>query len=125
MAIQEHKAILALGAASVFILGVVVGGLATRLFFFPASPPADLPVPVLLEETHRLLDQGRLTEAEKSYQSVLSRGPGNPEAITHIGNIAFQRGDVERDCRIGLATSFIPAVALLGHSGDRQNIKSV
>ena len=44
----------------------------------------------------RRLDKGELAEAEKGYQAILARDPGNPEALTHIGNIAFQRGDVEK-----------------------------
>ena len=95
MAIQERKGLWALGAAVLFVLGVVFGGLLVSKFFSPASPPADLPLPLLLEESHRLLERGRLGEAEKNYQTVLTRDPGNPEALTHLGNIAFGRGDVD------------------------------
>ena len=68
-------------------------------FFSPASPPPDIPIPQLLSETHLLLEKGQFAEAEKSYRAVLSRDPGNPEAITHLGNIASQRGDVETALR--------------------------
>jgi tetratricopeptide (TPR) repeat protein len=50
----------------------------------------------LLKEAHRLLDQGRFPDAERAYQKILARDIGNPEALTHLGNIAFQRGDVDR-----------------------------
>lgn len=77
-----------------FLAGIVVGGLLTLKFLSPAST-STLPLPALLEEAHRLLDKGQLAEAEKRYQAVLTRDPGNPEALTHLGNIAFGRGDVD------------------------------
>ncbi|MBI2087193.1 MAG: tetratricopeptide repeat protein [Deltaproteobacteria bacterium] len=79
-----------------FVLGMGAGGLLTAIFYLPAPQPSPPAPSVSLEEAHRLLDKGQLPEAEKSYQSFLTRDPGNPEAITHIGNIAFQRGDVEK-----------------------------
>lgn len=76
-----------------FVLGMGAGGILTALFYLPAPQPAPA---ASLEEAHRLLDNGQLAEAEKSYQAILGRDPGNPEALTHIGNIAFRRGDVDR-----------------------------
>jgi tetratricopeptide (TPR) repeat protein len=99
LAIKGRKVFWALGAAALFLVGGVFGGLAVYQFFSPASPPADLPIPQLLAETHLLLDKGQLAEAEKNYRAVLSRDPANPEAITHLGNIAAQRGDVEAALR--------------------------
>jgi tetratricopeptide (TPR) repeat protein len=77
----------------------VFGGLLVNQFFTPASPPADIPIPQLLAETHLLLDKQQFTEAERNYRAVLDRDPGNPEAITHLGNIAAQRGDIEQALR--------------------------
>ena len=96
---QYSKKILASGAVGFFLSGLVAGGLLTRAFFFPAPPPTPLSVPAQLEEAHRLLDKGLLTDAEKSYLAVLGRDPVNPEALTHLGNVAFQQGDVERALR--------------------------
>src|SRR3990170_2224529 len=83
-------------SAGFFILGVLVGGFVALRLFSPASPFPTLPLSALLEEAHRLLDKGQLAEAEKNYQAILARDPGNPEAITHIGNIAFQRGEIDK-----------------------------
>lgn len=54
---------------------------------------------MLLEETHLLLDQGQLVQAEKQYRSILDRDPDNPEALTHIGNIAARQGDIDQALR--------------------------
>jgi len=89
LTIQERKALLVRGAAALLIVGGVFGGLLVSKFFSSASPPADLPIPQLLADTHLLLDKGQLAEAEKNYRAVLGRDPGNPEAITHLGNIAL------------------------------------
>lgn len=86
-------------AVGFFFTGLVVGSLATRAFFLPASPPALLPLPAQLEEAHRLLDKGLLADAEKNYLAILGRDPVNPEALTHLGNVAFQQGDTERALR--------------------------
>jgi tetratricopeptide (TPR) repeat protein len=77
-----------------FLAGIVVGGLLTLKFLSPAST-STLPLPALLEEAHRFLDKGQLAEAEKRYQGVLVRDPGNPEALTHLGNVLLARGDVD------------------------------
>lgn len=58
LAIQGRKALWALGAAALFIVAGVSGGLLVSEFFSPASPPADLPIPQLLAETHLLLERG-------------------------------------------------------------------
>jgi len=96
---QYSKKTLAAGAVGFFLSGLVAGGLLTRAFFFPASPPAPLSVPAQLEEAHRLLDKGLLADAEKSYLAILGRDPVNPEALSHLGNVAFQQGDMERALR--------------------------
>jgi len=95
LAIRERKGLWALGAAFLFILGVVFGAILVNKFFSPASPPAGLPVSQLLAETHLLLDKDQLAAAERNYRLVLDKDPGNPEAITHLGNIASRRGDLE------------------------------
>lgn len=91
-----QKKALVIWAGSSFLLGMVVGGFLTSVFFFRASPPLPLAISAQLEEAHRLLDKGLDAEAEKSYQGVLSRDPGNPETLTHLGNIAFHWRDVEK-----------------------------
>jgi tetratricopeptide (TPR) repeat protein len=92
----------ALWSIGLFILGMGAGGLLTVIFYTvnpPAPQPSGFKPAASLEEAHRLLDKGLYAEAEKSYQSILVRDPGNPEAITHLGNIAFQRGDVDKALR--------------------------
>lgn len=79
---------------ALFILGAGVGALMLNRWFSPAAPPADTSVPSLLAEAHRLLDKSDLLEAEKKYLSILKQDPANPEAVTHLGNIASRRGDL-------------------------------
>ena len=78
---------------------MIVGGLITHTFLTPSASPPLVPVPGLLEEAHRLLDKGQDAEAEKRYTAVLARDPGNPEALTHLGNIAFRQADIDRALR--------------------------
>ncbi len=94
MAIREHKGLLVLGGSVLFIVGLGFGGLLVSKFFSPFTPPTNLSVSELLAESHTLLDKGRLAEAEKSYLSILKKDPANPEAVTHLGNIASARGDL-------------------------------
>ena len=96
---RYSKKALVFTAVGFFLGGLVVGSLLTRTFFLPMSPPALLPLSAQLEEAHRLLDKGRIADAEKSYQAILGRDPGNPEALTHLGNVAFQQEDLERALR--------------------------
>lgn len=96
---RYSKKTLAAGAVGIFFSGLIVGGLLTRALFFPAPPLAPLSVPAQLEEAHRLLDKGLLADAEKSYLAILGRDPVNPEALSHLGNVAFQQGDMERTLR--------------------------
>jgi cytochrome c-type biogenesis protein CcmH/NrfG len=65
----------------------------------PASPPTFVDIPAQLKEAHTLLDKNLLADAEKAYLAVVARDPGNPEALSHLGNVAFQQGDVERALR--------------------------
>ncbi len=82
-----------------FLAGMAAGTLLTLRFFSPASSPAPLSVPSLLQDAHSFLDKGQDGEAEKGYLSVLARDPGNPEALTHLGNVAFRRGEADRALR--------------------------
>ena len=91
MAIRERKGLWALGAALLFILGAGAGVLLVKKFYAPSPLLPNLPISQLLAETHLLLDKGQFDEAERNYRAVLDREPGNPEAITHLGNIAAQR----------------------------------
>lgn len=91
---RGEKRRLLLWSAGSFLSGLVAGGFIATKLFSPSLPPATLPLSVLLAEAHRFLDQGKTAEAERAYQSILARDPGYPEALTHLGNIAFQRGDV-------------------------------
>ncbi len=99
MAAQQRKALLFVGAVVLLIAGGVFGALLVKQFFTPASPPPDLPIAQLLAETHLLLDKGQLEEAERNYRAVLDKDPGNPEAITHLGNVAAQQGDLDTALR--------------------------
>lgn len=94
MASRERVWIAGLGGAALLILGAIVGGLLSNPIFAPASSPSATPIPQLLAEAHQLLDKGDWVEAEKNYLSILKKDPANPEAITHIGNIASARGDM-------------------------------
>jgi tetratricopeptide (TPR) repeat protein len=94
----SHKTFV-LSAILFFLGGLVVGGLLTRAFFSPPSPPALLDIPAQLKEAHVFLDKNLLADAERSYLDVLKRDPGNPEALSHLGNVAFQQGDIERALR--------------------------
>jgi cytochrome c-type biogenesis protein CcmH/NrfG len=94
LATGARKWVVALAGAVLFIVGAGVGALLLNQWFSPAAPPADTPVPQLLAEAHRLLDGSDLVEAEKKYISILKQDPANPEAITHLGNIASRRGDL-------------------------------
>jgi cytochrome c-type biogenesis protein CcmH/NrfG len=86
-------------AVGFFVGGLLIGGLLTRAFLSPASPPALLDISAQLKEAHVLLDKNLLADAEKAYLAVVARDPGNPEALSHLGNVAFQQGDVERALR--------------------------
>ena len=82
-----------------FFGGLIVGALLTRAFWSPASPPPLLDISAQLKEAHVLLDKNLLADAERMYLDVLKRDPGNPEALSHLGNVAFQQGDIERALR--------------------------
>ena len=115
MAFQEHKALLILGAALLFILGTGSGILLVRKSNPAPTSLPDLPISQLLADTHQLLDKGQLVEAERNYRFILERDPGNPEAITHLGNVVSQRGDLETALRyydeaLGRDPSYIHAL---------------
>lgn len=99
MAPQYSSKALVFTAVGSLVAGAVVGGLLTRAVFFPASSPVNLDISVQLREAHALLDKNLLADAERSYLAILGRDPGNPEALSHLGNVAFQQGDVERALR--------------------------
>jgi tetratricopeptide (TPR) repeat protein len=99
VAIQGHRGLLALGAALVFLLGAGFGILLVKKVYPPAPSLPDLPIAQLLADTHLLLDKGQLVDAERNYRLILDRDPGNPEAITHLGNILSQRGDLDTALR--------------------------
>jgi len=65
LTIQERKALLALRAAALLIVGGVLGGLLVSKFFSPASALPYLPIPQLLAETHRYLREFRLVDTEE------------------------------------------------------------
>ena len=93
------KKALLLSAGGFFLCGLLAGSLLTRALLSPASAPAFVDIPTQLKEAHVLLDKNLLADAEKSYQAVLNRDPGNPESLSHLGNVAFQQGDIERALR--------------------------
>lgn len=88
-----------LGAVLLFILGAGAGVLLVKQFNSPPASLPDLPISQLLADSHVLLDKGQLADAERNYRLILERDPGNPEAITHLGNIASQRGDLDTALR--------------------------
>jgi cytochrome c-type biogenesis protein CcmH/NrfG len=96
---QYSKKTLVFSAVGFFVGGLLVGGLLTRAFLSAASPQALLDISAQLKEAHALLDKNVLADAERSYLAVLGRDPGNPEALSHLGNVAFQQGDIERALR--------------------------
>ena len=99
MAPQYSKKTLVFSAVGSLMIGLVVGGLLTRAFFLPASPPVVLDISAQLTEAHALLDKNLLADAERSYRAILGTDPGNTEAVSHLGNVAFQQGDIERAVR--------------------------
>jgi cytochrome c-type biogenesis protein CcmH/NrfG len=99
VAIREHERLLAPGAALLFIQGGGSVVLLVKIFYPPASSLLDLPRSQLLADSHPPVDKGRLVDAARNYRLILEKHPGNAEAITHLGNIALQRGDVETALR--------------------------
>jgi len=96
---QYSNKALVFTAVGSLVAGLVIGGLFTRAFFLPASPAVILDISAQLKEAHALLDKNLLADAEKSYLAILGRDPGNPEALSHLGNVAFQQGDIARALR--------------------------
>jgi cytochrome c-type biogenesis protein CcmH/NrfG len=96
---QYSKKALVFSAVGSLVVGLVVGGLLTRAFFLPASPSVALDISAQLKEAHALLDKNLLADAERSYRAILGTDPGNTEAVSHLGNVAFQQGDIERAVR--------------------------
>jgi len=96
---QYSKKALMISAVGSLVIGLVFGALLTRAFFLPASPPVVLDISAQLKEAHALLDKNLLADAEKSYRAILGTDPGNTEAVSHLGNVAFQQGDIERAVR--------------------------
>ena len=96
---QYSKKTLMLTAVASLLAGLVIGGLFTRAVFSPAAAPEIIDISAQLKEAHALLDKNNLAEAEKLYLAILGRDPANPEALSHLGNVAFQQGDVGRALR--------------------------
>ena len=90
---------LVFSAVGSLVIGLVFGGLLTRALFLPASPPVVLDISAQLKDAHALLDKNLLADAERSYRAILGTDPGNTEAVSHLGNVAFQQGDIERAVR--------------------------
>jgi len=114
-------------AGGSLVAGLLSGGLLTCAFFFPASPPALHDISAHLKDAHALLDKNLLADAERSFLAILGADPGNPEALSHLGNVAFQQGDIERSLRVyDMALQQDPAYAhapwdkgiALGAKGD-------
>ena len=60
-----------------------------------------------LTEARELLRQGRIPEAERAYQRILERSPGEPEALCIVGLSALRAGQAAR------ATALLGAAARL------------
>jgi cytochrome c-type biogenesis protein CcmH/NrfG len=96
---RYSRKVLVLSVAVSLVAGLVIGVLSTRAFFLSSAVPANLDISARLKEAHVLLDKNLLPDAEKIYLAVIARDPGNPEALSHLGNVAFQQGDIERALR--------------------------
>ncbi len=61
------------------------------------TPPTDLPAQIraLLDQAVDLHRSGRLDEAEALYHRVLTLDADEPNALTNIGTICFQKGQLE------------------------------
>ncbi len=92
---SSSKNVLVLWGAGLFLCGAVVGGFLTLRVFAPPTTSPSLPLVATLAEAHRFFDKGLDAEAEKSSLAILVREPANPEALTHLGNVAFGRGDID------------------------------
>lgn len=60
-----------------------------------AASREDAPIGGLLQLAHAELDAGRVGEARRLYERVLAREPRNVEAITHVGAVLYQEGQMD------------------------------
>lgn len=77
-----------------FLLGA--GLLGGYLVARQEPPPPVGTIPQLLAQAHAYLDREEMRKATQLYQHVLSQDPANVEAITHLGNIAYSEGHLDR-----------------------------
>lgn len=83
---------LGVGGALLFGVGLLTGHLVAR----DQKTPTAMPIPELLGQAHVLLDRGDLQGATLLYRQVLARDSSSAEALTHLGNVAYAEGDVDR-----------------------------
>lgn len=60
-----------------------------------AASRDDAPVAGMLQLAHAELDAGRVGEARRLYERVLAREPRSAEAITHLGAVLYQEGQMD------------------------------
>lgn len=75
---------------------LLAGGLAGGVLLARGPAEESLPIDRLLQQAHGLLDRGDHRAARALYEEVLAREPSSVEALTHLGNIAYAEGAVDR-----------------------------
>lgn len=84
-------------AAALLVLAVSLGGCGDLLYSEPpvtkAEPKAAMTLPPqALELTQRALDEGRLDDAERMLEQILSIAPENPQGQLLVGELRLARG---------------------------------
>lgn len=76
-------------------------------------------IPQVLHTAKELQSQGHLAEAKQAYQAVLRQMPGQPEALTLLGSIAYQMGrDEDGDQLLEAALESYATIFAHGHGND-------
>jgi aspartate beta-hydroxylase len=87
-----------------------------RILTMTMNPAADPKLGALVEAADRAMQAGRLEEAARGWESVLSLAPDHPRALMHLGQHALYRGEPQQARhlleRAALADPANPAVAL-------------
>lgn len=76
----------------VITAAVLLPGLAVAQAQTKAKPQANKNLTKLMIQSYDLLEAGKLDAAEKIYQQVLQKDPGNPLALNNLGAIMVKKG---------------------------------